>query len=178
MVLRLAEELHLRPEETDSLLRAADYALEYGNDTRGVGHSEKQRADQPSGRSVATTLFGYLHLNDKFHNEWFELRGENLVIGRQPDCDLVIAVDYDLVSRVHARIYRVQSDVYLEDMNSANGTYIEGKQITGARKLRAGHHILLGDASPIPGVCVLEFTGKSFSTRRTKATSDSHGTRN
>lgn len=52
---------------------------------------------------------------------------DNAVIGRQPDCD--IPVPSEEVSRNHARLKITPDGVRVEDMGSANGTYINGKRI-------------------------------------------------
>lgn len=52
---------------------------------------------------------------------------DNAVIGRQPDCD--IPVPAEEVSRNHARLKVTPDGVRVEDMGSANGTYINGKRV-------------------------------------------------
>lgn len=53
--------------------------------------------------------------------------GKELVIGRQHDCD--IPVPAEEVSRHHVRIKPTPDGVLVEDLNSANGTYIDGKRV-------------------------------------------------
>ncbi len=53
--------------------------------------------------------------------------GEKL-IGREDSCDVVIADRQ--VSRYHARLYQTENGVYLEDLASKNGTYINAARIT------------------------------------------------
>ena len=57
----------------------------------------------------------------------FALDRESAVLGRHPDCDIVL--DSGAVSRQHARIQRVDDKFYIEDMQSRNGTYVNGRQI-------------------------------------------------
>ena len=57
----------------------------------------------------------------------FPLDRESAVLGRHPDCDIVL--DSGAVSRQHARIQRVDNKFYIEDMQSRNGTYVNGRQI-------------------------------------------------
>ena len=57
----------------------------------------------------------------------FALERESAVLGRHPDCDIVL--DSGAVSRQHARIQRVDDKFYIEDMQSRNGTYVNGRQI-------------------------------------------------
>ncbi|MEI8373003.1 MAG: SpoIIE family protein phosphatase [Planctomycetota bacterium] len=57
----------------------------------------------------------------------FALDRELAVLGRLPDCDIVL--DSGSVSREHARIERVDNKFYIKDLDSRNGTYINGSQI-------------------------------------------------
>lgn len=52
---------------------------------------------------------------------------DNAIIGRQPDCDLPIPAEE--VSRHHARLKLTPEGVLVEDMGSANGTYINDKRV-------------------------------------------------
>jgi two-component system cell cycle response regulator len=68
-----------------------------------------------------------------------------IVMGRAPDCDLTIQ---DLgTSWHHARITPKSEGIYeIEDLNSTNGTRINGVLIEGPWKLREGEKIFLGEA--------------------------------
>lgn len=50
------------------------------------------------------------------------------VIGRQPDCD--IAVTTDELSRRHCELRPTADGLWVEDLGSSNGTYINDKRIT------------------------------------------------
>lgn len=52
---------------------------------------------------------------------------DNAVIGRQPDCD--IPVPAEEVSRQHVRLKITPEGVHVEDLGSANGTYINNKRV-------------------------------------------------
>jgi len=49
-----------------------------------------------------------------------------------------------LISRQHARIIRRGQNLWLEDLNSTNGTYLNGQRIFEPVLLRAGDEIRLG----------------------------------
>lgn len=49
------------------------------------------------------------------------------LIGRSPDCDVVIADDD--VSRNHALLYREGGQVWIRDLSSANGTVVDGQRL-------------------------------------------------
>lgn len=52
----------------------------------------------------------------------------SMTIGRAPDCDLVVADDG--VSRKHARLRVTEHGLAVEDLGSANGTYIDGERVS------------------------------------------------
>ena len=56
-----------------------------------------------------------------------ELTTERTTLGRRPYNDVVI--DNLAVSGEHAVLQMVGADVFIEDLNSTNGTYINGKAI-------------------------------------------------
>ncbi len=64
-------------------------------------------------------------------------------IGRGSDADLII--DRDTISKIHIAISRDASDrAWVEDRNSTNGTFLDGKRITRA-ELKPGGKLRLGD---------------------------------
>jgi phosphoserine phosphatase RsbU/P len=73
----------------------------------------------------------------------FALDRESAVLGRHPDCDIVL--DSGAVSRQHARIQRVENRIYIEDMQSRNGTYVNGRQIRDRHLLNDQDRITLCD---------------------------------
>jgi two-component system, cell cycle response regulator len=65
------------------------------------------------------------------------------VIGRHPSCQLII--DDPSVSRRHARIFLQGGELWLQDLGSRNGTFIDGrllqsKQLRDGTLLQLGHH--------------------------------------
>lgn len=63
----------------------------------------------------------------------FQICENKTVIGRDPHCDLV--VHNGQVSRQHAIVFIEGDDYFLEDLDSANGTYLNGKRIHEPQKL-------------------------------------------
>jgi 3-deoxy-7-phosphoheptulonate synthase len=60
----------------------------------------------------------------------------------------LVFIDEDGVSRRHARIYLAGADEYaIEDLESANGTLLNGRRIAGTVKLRDGDKIQVGAES-------------------------------
>ncbi|TCO68162.1 FHA domain-containing protein [Caldanaerobacter subterraneus] len=63
-------------------------------------------------------------------------------IGRSDECDIVIESPY--VSARHALIKKRGKRFYIEDLNSTNGTFVNGKRVKVAR-IKNGDIITLGD---------------------------------
>jgi hypothetical protein len=68
--------------------------------------------------------------------------GDRLVLGRDPDCDVVIAENS--VSRKHAQILRVQGRYFIEDLKSRNGTYLNDNRIAARSPLKDNDRIGVG----------------------------------
>ncbi|MDS4068496.1 MAG: VWA domain-containing protein [Candidatus Competibacter sp.] len=68
---------------------------------------------------------------------------DRAVIGRRPDCHLVIADD-DLLSGAHCALVRAGDRLLLEDLGSTNGTQVNGVPIHGRHPLNDGDRIQAG----------------------------------
>lgn len=66
-----------------------------------------------------------------------------LTIGRSKNSDIVLSDAY--VSSAHARIYRVATDFFIEDMGSTNGTYLNDVRIDQPMALKDGYELIIGD---------------------------------
>lgn len=62
-------------------------------------------------------------------DEEVEITKNNFVIGKSSEADYTVA-DNPTVSRQHARIVKKDDEYILEDMNSSNYTFVDGKKIT------------------------------------------------
>lgn len=69
----------------------------------------------------------------------WSIEKERVIIGRSEDCDIVLVERQ--VSRHHARIRRLDSQYVLEDLGSRNGTYVNGREVTGPYVLQDGDEI-------------------------------------
>jgi pSer/pThr/pTyr-binding forkhead associated (FHA) protein len=66
-------------------------------------------------------------------NRVFPLK-ELMVIGRANDCDISLAAAH--LSRRHAQLQVVDGMLFVKDLGSANGTFLNGQQVTEARVRR------------------------------------------
>jgi ABC-type multidrug transport system ATPase subunit/pSer/pThr/pTyr-binding forkhead associated (FHA) protein len=69
-------------------------------------------------------------------------KGEIIRIGRAEDNDIVIKLP--TISRYHARIIKEGGKLYIEDLGSTNGTFVNGKRVYGKVEILPGSKISLG----------------------------------
>lgn len=72
-----------------------------------------------------------------------ELRGERIVLGRHPNCQIVL--DNAAVSRYHAQILESHGNFYVEDLRSRNKTHLNGQPVEGRTLLGDGDTLKICD---------------------------------
>src|SRR5262245_62171144 len=72
----------------------------------------------------------------------FPLDGESTTIGRQPDVGIFL--ESLAVSRQHARVWSLDEGIYLEDLHSSNGTFVNGKRVSGRVPLSSRDTVQIG----------------------------------
>lgn len=92
-------------------------------------------------------MFYLLANNGPQQGRRYELKGEKYVLGRHPDCDIVIEVG--AVSRNHCQVVRDGSNYAIEDLGSRNGTFVndEAPKVEGRRALRIGDVVRVCEVS-------------------------------
>jgi DNA-binding winged helix-turn-helix (wHTH) protein len=80
---------------------------------------------------------------EKSGQRW-SVASDLVVVGRGNECDLLLPEPQ--ISRQHVRIKQIDGAFVLEDLESRNGTWINGQQIHGERPLRDGDEINLAMA--------------------------------
>ena len=78
---------------------------------------------------------------DKLKGRTYDVAGE-LTIGRAAGCQ--IPLDDSYVSQLHARVFRRDSDLLVEDLGSTNGTFLNRKKVDGPVPLRRGDRLQIG----------------------------------
>jgi pSer/pThr/pTyr-binding forkhead associated (FHA) protein len=76
------------------------------------------------------------------------LASKQWLFGRGPDCDVVIP--HPAVSVRHCRLVHTSQGWFLEDLQSTNGTYVNGVRIQQAVPVHPGDQILLAGQVPLP----------------------------
>jgi len=73
--------------------------------------------------------------------EVFNVSGERMTIGRSPEAEIFL--DDVTVSRNHALLVRRRDGVYIDDLGSLNGTYVNRRRIE-SHKLAGGDELQVG----------------------------------
>lgn len=68
--------------------------------------------------------------------------GGIILIGRGSDCQLLLDDDY--VSTRHARVVNAEQGLYVEDLGSTNGTYVNGQRITAPTSISMQDTLRIG----------------------------------
>jgi pSer/pThr/pTyr-binding forkhead associated (FHA) protein len=72
----------------------------------------------------------------------FEL-GQELTVGRAAGCQ--ITLDDSYASQLHARVFQRDGLLYVEDLGSTNGSFLNGKKVTSPVTLERGDHLKVGN---------------------------------
>ncbi len=118
------EEYNLRPGYTPTMTRPAGPAA----------------ASAPQAAPPAPSQWQLVNVKPEV-NEKHPLQGDSMMVGRDRSCAIVLA--HPAVSRRHARITLSGTSCVLEDLKSANGTYVNNARVERA-KLKPGDVVRFG----------------------------------
>ncbi len=98
----------------------------------------QQSASPRTGKASYVLRF----ISGKYQGGEFPLVPEKqIIVGRSSDLDMVLVED--MVSRKHARIAMSEEQIWIEDLGSTNGTFVNGEKVKRAR-LKEGDRVLIG----------------------------------
>jgi len=96
----------------------------------------------PGGRPGGARSYVLRFISGKYQGGEFPLVNDKpIIVGRSSDLDMVLVED--MVSRKHARISMQQDQIWIEDLGSTNGSFVNGEKIKRAR-LKEGDRVLIG----------------------------------
>ena len=99
---------------------------------------------QTSRRGSRTGRLVVVNSADLDEGEDFTLDSSQVTIGRGLRNDIAIASD-EYASARHARFEPRQDGVWVQDLGSTNGTYLNGKRLEQPRRLTSGDVIRVGE---------------------------------
>lgn len=67
---------------------------------------------------------------------------DEVTMGRAAGC--TITLDDNYASQLHARVFRRDEALHVEDLGSTNGTYVNGKKVTTPLPLKRGDRVKVG----------------------------------
>lgn len=110
--------------------------------SRSERRQERVAARPPRSASKRKQL--YLRIIEPVEKEGqiFDLDDE-LTIGRSPGCGVPTPEDI-YTSTLHARLYRQNDQLLVEDLGSTNGTFVNSEQIMQAHRLAKGDILQVG----------------------------------
>jgi pSer/pThr/pTyr-binding forkhead associated (FHA) protein len=89
------------------------------------------------------TLVGSL-TSDAIPDEVFPLLDAECVVGRRVTREVAVSINDRSVSSKHAKLTRTPDGFLIEDLDSSNGTFVNGEKVTEKRLLADGDLIRLG----------------------------------
>jgi DNA-binding CsgD family transcriptional regulator len=85
-----------------------------------------------------------LDVYDGSHRRTVTVDADLVRVGRDPDCEVVLAGD-TTVSRVHATLTRTADGWVIADNASRNGTFVNGRRLATDHALAAADRVLVGN---------------------------------
>ncbi len=76
------------------------------------------------------------------YGQAFEL-GDELTVGRAGGCGVSLPDD-TFVSQLHARVFRRDGKLFVEDLGSTNGTFVNDRPVTGTVPFHKGDRLQVG----------------------------------
>lgn len=69
--------------------------------------------------------------------------GDELTVGRAAGCQ--VTIDDTFASQIHARVFQRDGQLFVEDLGSTNGTWLNREKVTGPLVMRRGDHLQVGN---------------------------------
>jgi FOG: FHA domain len=114
-----------------------DTQLQIGEYHLRIVDPKRERPVVNPPETTSASSWGLQSKSTALANKLFPV-AKDMIVGRSRECDLCLAVAH--LSRRHARLFFDAGALWVEDLNSANGTFLNGRRVERAR-LRAGDEL-------------------------------------
>lgn len=111
---------------------------------RAASRSASRKAKKAEGGSVRSARY-LAFTGGPLHNKRVPLTVSPIIIGRAPDCTVTINDSY--ASGHHLRLYKNENQWFVEDLNSTNGTLLNGARLQSATPLSIGMKVQIGQTT-------------------------------
>ena len=111
---------------------------------RGAAEAQA-RAGGPTGdRAAASTARSALRIvaPAELKGRSYPL-GDEITVGRAAGCQ--VTIDDTYASQLHARVFQRDGQVFVEDLGSTNGTYLNRRKVTGPMQIQRGDKLQIGN---------------------------------
>jgi pSer/pThr/pTyr-binding forkhead associated (FHA) protein len=116
------------------------------NPPKAVEAPAKPKRDRGARRSTGSRKHGPLALRivapPELKGRTYPL-GDEVTVGRAAGCQ--VTVDDTYASQLHARVFTRDGQVFVEDLGSTNGTYLNRRKVTGPMPLQRGDKLQIGN---------------------------------
>lgn len=103
-----------------------------------VDEDEDMDATTIEEKEVIPSVYGTLEFKEQGEMRKYEITKEVVLVGRDPkQCNLCIKGD-NFLGRCHGKFIVEGSKVYFEDLDSKNGSFIDGKRLTEKIEVKDG----------------------------------------
>jgi pSer/pThr/pTyr-binding forkhead associated (FHA) protein len=116
-------------------------------EVRPLKRRRRRHKDDPDSAITGTSRRGRnlrLHVvrPEEHSGRTYEV-GEEVTVGRAAGCG--VPIDYDtFASNLHARLFRLDSDLWVEDLGSTNGTWVNTERIAERTRIEKGDLLQVG----------------------------------
>ena len=108
---------------------------------------------------LPTETYAYLYPLDDNNSPGISIKDREITVGRDHEkCRIAISENFSqTASRVHFRLVKSRGDIWIEDAQSMNGTFVNNKRIFSVQKLADKDIITLGGPEPSDTVFGYQF---------------------
>ncbi|HUF32589.1 MAG TPA: FHA domain-containing protein [Acidimicrobiales bacterium] len=112
-------------------------AVPAGRAARGGRPPRRERRVTPRGRAERLVVVEPKDQKGRSYD-----LGDELTVGRAAGCQVTLEDSY--VSQLHARVFARDGTLFVEDLGSTNGTYLNNAKVSAPVAMKRGDHLKIG----------------------------------